>query len=39
MELKTLFSPGKIGKVEIKNRIVRSATYTHTANADGKVTD
>lgn len=39
MELKTLFSPCKIGNVEIKNRIVRSATYTHTANKDGTVTD
>jgi 2,4-dienoyl-CoA reductase-like NADH-dependent reductase (Old Yellow Enzyme family) len=39
MELKTLFSPEKIGNVEIKNRIVRSATYTHTANTDGTVTD
>ncbi len=39
MVLKTLFSPCKIGNVEIKNRIVRSATYTHTANKDGTVTD
>ena len=27
MELKTLFSPKKIGNVQIKNRIVRSATF------------
>ena len=39
MELKTLFSPCKIGNVEIKNRIIRSATYTHTANTDGTVTE
>jgi len=39
MELKTLFSPEKIGNVEIKNRIVRSATYTHSATDDGHVTD
>jgi 2,4-dienoyl-CoA reductase-like NADH-dependent reductase (Old Yellow Enzyme family) len=39
MELKTLFSPKKIGNVEIKNRIVRSATYTHTATNEGYVTD
>ena len=39
MELKTLFSKGKIGNVEIKNRIVRSATFTNAANADGTVTD
>jgi len=26
MKLKYLFSPGKIGNVQIKNRIVRSAT-------------
>lgn len=37
MELKTLFSPGKIGNVEIKNRIVRSATFTHRAEKYGRV--
>ena len=37
--LDTLFSPEKIGKVEIKNRIVRSATYTRSATDDGYVTD
>jgi 2,4-dienoyl-CoA reductase-like NADH-dependent reductase (Old Yellow Enzyme family) len=37
MELKTLFSPGKIGNVEIKNRIVRSATYEKRATKYGKV--
>ncbi|MFX1337866.1 MAG: NADH:flavin oxidoreductase [Promethearchaeota archaeon] len=39
IELKTLFSPGKIGNIEIKNRIVRSATYTRSATDDGYVTD
>ncbi len=37
--LDTLFSPEKIGKVEIKNRIVRSATYTRSATDDGYVTE
>jgi 2,4-dienoyl-CoA reductase-like NADH-dependent reductase (Old Yellow Enzyme family) len=39
IELKTLFSPGKIGNVQIKNRIIRSATYTRSASDDGYVTD
>ena len=38
MELKHLFSPGKIGNVQIKNRIVRSATYEGMAN-HGYVTE
>ena len=37
MELKTLFSPGKIGNVEIKNRIVRSATYEKRATKYGEI--
>ena len=37
MELKTLFSPEKIGNVEIKNRIVRSATFEHRAEKYGYV--
>ncbi|MFX1443894.1 MAG: NADH:flavin oxidoreductase, partial [Promethearchaeota archaeon] len=37
MELKTLFSPQKIGNVEIKNRIVRSATFEHRAEKYGYV--
>ena len=32
MELKHLFSPSKIGNVQIKNRIVRSATYEGMAD-------
>ena len=39
MELKTLFSPKKIGNVEIKNRIVRSATELVAADDNGYVTD
>ncbi|GAG57931.1 unnamed protein product, partial [marine sediment metagenome] len=39
MELEKLFSSEKIGNVEIKNRIVRSATYTHAATDDGHVSD
>ncbi len=39
MVLKTLFSPKKIGNVQIKNRIVRSATHTGGADDEGKVTD
>ena len=35
IELKTLFSPEKIGSVEIKNRIIRSATFTNTASKMG----
>ena len=35
MELSNLFSPGKIGNVQIKNRIVRSATFSHTAEKYG----
>ncbi|MFX1376308.1 MAG: NADH:flavin oxidoreductase [Promethearchaeota archaeon] len=36
-ELKTLFSRQKIGNVEIKNRIVRSATFEHRAEKHGYV--
>jgi 2,4-dienoyl-CoA reductase-like NADH-dependent reductase (Old Yellow Enzyme family) len=39
MELKNLFSPGKIGNVQIKNRIVRSATWVAKATKDGYVTE
>lgn len=39
MKLETLFSSGKIGNIEIKNRIIRSATYTRSADDDGYVTD
>ena len=37
MDLKTLFSPKKIGNEEIKNRIVRSATFEHRAEKYGYV--
>ena len=39
MKLQYLFSPKKIGNVEIKNRIIRSATWTGNATAEGYVTD
>jgi len=39
IELKYLFRPGKIRNVQIKNRIVRSATYEKRATKDGYVTD
>lgn len=39
MDLKTLFSAGKIGSVQIKNRVVRSATFEKRAAKDGSVTD
>jgi len=39
MELKTLFSSKKIGNVQIKNRIVRSATFMHIAEKYGFVGD
>ena len=34
-----VFSPAYIGKVEIKNRLVRSATYENAATPDGYVTE
>ena len=34
-----VFSPHKIGKLEIKNRFVHSATYECMAEESGKVTD
>lgn len=37
--LETLFSPKKIGNVEIPNRIMRSATYTNLASPDGTPSD
>ena len=39
MELKNLFSPGKIGNVKTKNRIIRSATWESRATEEGYVTD
>ena len=39
MELKNLFSPKKIGNVQIKNRIVRSATFERRAGKYGHVSD
>ncbi|NVM36160.1 MAG: NADH:flavin oxidoreductase [Candidatus Lokiarchaeota archaeon] len=37
MELKTLYSPEKIGNVQIKNRIVRSATFMRSTEKYGFV--
>jgi 2,4-dienoyl-CoA reductase-like NADH-dependent reductase (Old Yellow Enzyme family) len=39
MELKHLFSPGKIGTAQIKNRIIRSATWVAKATENGYVTE
>ncbi|MHA2392635.1 MAG: oxidoreductase [Promethearchaeota archaeon] len=39
MELKTLFSPKKIGSIQIKNRIVRSATFMFMAEKYGYIGD
>ncbi len=39
MRLKTLFSPANIGSVNIKNRLVRSATFESRATKEGYVTD
>jgi 2,4-dienoyl-CoA reductase-like NADH-dependent reductase (Old Yellow Enzyme family) len=39
MELETLFSPKNIGDVQIKNRIVRSATFMHIAEKYGYIGD
>ena len=37
--MSVMFSPAKIGNLEVKNRIVRSATYEGRGTADGEVTD
>ena len=34
-----VFRPGRIGPLELKNRIVRSATYENAATGEGRVTD
>lgn len=39
MEFKNLFSPIKIGPVEIKNRFVLAPMNVHMANADGSVSE
>jgi len=39
MEFKSLFSPIKIGPVEIKNRFVLAPMNVHMANADGSVSE
>jgi 2,4-dienoyl-CoA reductase-like NADH-dependent reductase (Old Yellow Enzyme family) len=37
--MNVLFTPAKIGTIELRNRFVRSATNDRTATRDGKVTD
>lgn len=39
MQLTKVFEPGKIGKLEIRNRLVVSAMSTHLGNADGTPTE
>lgn len=39
IELGSVFSPAKIGIIEIPNRLVRSATYQNKGTDDGIVTD
>jgi 2,4-dienoyl-CoA reductase-like NADH-dependent reductase (Old Yellow Enzyme family) len=34
-----VFKPGRIGNIELKNRLVRSATYENAANQDGTVSE
>jgi 2,4-dienoyl-CoA reductase-like NADH-dependent reductase (Old Yellow Enzyme family) len=34
-----VFTPARIGQLEIKNRLVRSATYENAATREGKVSD
>ena len=34
-----VFKPGRIGNIELKNRLVRSATYENAANEDGTISE
>ena len=38
-EKSVVFTPGQIGRLEIKNRLVRSATYENGATSKGEVSD
>ena len=38
-QLTKLFEPGKIGRMEVKNRIVMAPMGTHASDRDGYVTD
>ena len=38
-EFPRLFEPGRIGKLELKNRIIEAPTFTHLAVRDGPVTE
>lgn len=33
-----LWRPGRIGPMELKNRVIRSATNEHLSEADGQLT-
>ncbi|MCK9230358.1 MAG: NADH:flavin oxidoreductase [Syntrophales bacterium] len=35
----SVFTPGKIGSLELKNRLIRSATFENAATIDGKVSE
>ncbi len=39
VKLQKIFSPGKVGPLQIKNRIMRSATFEGMASKEGEVTD
>ena len=39
MATNIVFTPHKLGNLEIKNRIIRSATYENAASEDGEITD
>ena len=34
-----VFSPGRISNIELKNRLVRSATYDNAATSEGRATE
>ena len=38
-QLTNIFEPGKIGRMEVKNRIVMAPMGTHASDRDGFVTD
>ena len=38
-EFKKLFEPGKMGKIEVKNRIIFAPCGTHYLSLNGLVTD
>jgi 2,4-dienoyl-CoA reductase-like NADH-dependent reductase (Old Yellow Enzyme family) len=34
-----VFTPARIGQIDIKNRLIRSATYENAATKEGEVSD